>query len=236
MLRRGAWLSDKHNEAYGSGFKMRGVGYWGGSGRLARLVNSAASRDRDVYQFGVYTGGTMRSIAKRIKNFGHLYGFDSFSGLPAETPGERLEGAHWRPGSFSAADALGEWRLSSLLARLRTSIAYANTTLIPGFFNESLTPALRRSLPFQPALLVDVDVDLHASTMDCLTWMLDHGLLVPGSFVRYDDWRNMRQGYGEARAHRELTRRFNITWRNLGDRGSPNSREWQVEAIGRRRR
>ena len=56
--------------------------------------------------------------------------------------------------------------------------------------------------------------------------------VVPGTLVRYDDWRNMGQWYGEARAHKQITRRFNVSWRNLGRERSPNSREWQVVAIG----
>lgn len=112
---------------------------------------------------------------------------DSFVGLPVETRGERLEGAHWRPGGFSAADALGEWRLDALLTRLRTTIGYANTTFVPGFYADTLTPELRVKHDFQPALLVDVDVDLHKSALECLSWMFEQRLMVPGTLVRYDD-------------------------------------------------
>ena len=49
---------------------------------LARRLRAAARRELDVYQFGVYTGGSMASIARRIRGFGHLWGFDSFAGLP----------------------------------------------------------------------------------------------------------------------------------------------------------
>ena len=59
--------------------------------------------------------------------------------------------------------------------------------------------------------------------------MFEQRLMRRGTLVRYDDWRNMRQRSGEARAHREVTRRFNVTWRNLVSRsGALNSREWEV--------
>ena len=175
----------------------------------------------------------MQHMARRVRGFGRLYGFDSFQGLPRETAGEKLEGDHWRPGGFSAADAMGEWSLERLLQRLKEKIRYENTTLVPGFYSETLTPALRRAHPFQPALLVDIDVDLHSSAVDCLTWMLEQKLMVPGTLVRYDDWRNIRQRGGEARAHREVSRRFNVTWRNVRAKGGAlNSREWQVMSIG----
>lgn len=231
MLRRGAWLHDGHDEAYGAGFKVKAIHGWRTSGRLVKEANAAASRNLDVYEFGVYTGGTMRGIARRLRGFGHLWGFDSFQGLPVEAKGVRLEGRHWLPGAFSAADALSEYSLPQLLQALREKIEYSNLTLVPGFYNESLNDTLWRRHRFQPALLVDVDVDLYSSSMQCLTWMLDRRLIVPGTLVRYDDFRQPRQRFGEGRAHREITRKYRITWRNLGVNGL-DSREWQVIAIG----
>jgi hypothetical protein len=175
----------------------------------------------------------MRGISHHVRGFGMLYGFDSFAGLPEETPGLILEGKHWRPGGFSAADALREWRLPDVLDRVRRHIGHANTTLIAGFFNTSLASAARAHT-LQPALLVDIDVDLHSSTSECLSWLVEERLLQPGTLVRYDDWRSMGQRHGEARAHREVSRRYNITWRNIDSRGSLNSREWEVVSIGSR--
>ena len=231
-LRRGAWLSTAHDATYGKQFKITEVGYWGASSTLVREVNARASRSLDVYEFGVYTGVTMRDMARRVHGFGHLYGFDSFMGLPNETRGEKLEGPHWKPGGFSAADAMGEWRLADLTDKLRTRIRYPNTTLVAGFYSDVLTSTLRSTHPFQPALLVDIDVDLHSSALECLTWLIEEKLLVAGTVVRYDDWRNINQRGGEARAHREVTKRYGITWRNLGKNGQRNSREWQVVSIG----
>ena len=230
-LRHGTWLSQAHDATYGAHFKTRGLNGWAGSREIVRLANAAASKEKDVYQFGVYTAGSMKSLARRLRGFGHLYGFDSFSGLPAEAPGSRLEGAHWLPGGFSAADALGEWRLPALLRQMQTKIGYTNTTLVPGYFNESLTPGLYRSHRFQPALLVDVDVDLYSSTVQCLSWLFEHKILRPGSLVRYDDWRQIGQRHGEARAHHEVSQKYNVTWRNVGVRGI-NCREWQVLSVG----
>ena len=205
MLKHGAWLSATHEENYGRLFKKQSIGCpicWSGSRALYERANALATRNLDVYQFGVYTGGSMHGIARRVRGFGHMWGFDSFTGLPRETEGLRLEGKHWRPGGFSAADALGEWRLSALMANIKKRIGFRNATLIPGYFNESLTAALRSQYPFQPALLVDVDVDLHVSALECLTWMFEQRLVVAGTIVRYDDWRSFGQRHGEGLAHR----------------------------------
>ena len=176
-LRRGKWMSADHEGQYGKAFKFKGMQGWSGSGQLARRLRAAARRELDVYQFGVYTGGSMASIARRIRGFGHLWGFDSFSGLPSETAGVSVEGVHWRPGAFSSADALGEWDEARLLEQLTSRIRFGNLTFVPGYYNVSLTDELARTHAFQPALLVDVDVDLHSSTMQCMSWLLAHRLL-----------------------------------------------------------
>lgn len=233
---RGEWLSATHDRTYGSAFKARYLNFWGASRRFLSLVNAEASPDRDVYAFGVYTGGSMRAMAQKIRGFGHLWGFDSFIGLPKEAPGVYLEhGGHWRPGGFSAADALQEHRLPVLLERVRQHVKYANTTLISGFYDQSLTPELARRFAFRPALLVDVDVDLFSSSVACLSWLLSQRILVPGSFVRFDDWRQRGDLHGEARAFREVSVRYNVSWRNLGRQTGHeafNTREWQVVSVG----
>ena len=148
-----------------------------------------------------------------------------------------FEGPHWKPGGFSAADALKVYSLPALLAQLKTQIDHPNVTLIPGYFERSLTAKLRKQFAFRPALLVDIDVDLYVSSIQCLSWLFEQRILRPGSFVRYDDWRSIGQPHGEARAHREASLRYNVTWRNLGGgyemgaRGL-NSREWQVVTVG----
>ena len=45
---------------------------------------SPACEGRDIYQFGVYTGGGLAKIAKHLTNYRRLWGFDSFEGLPEE--------------------------------------------------------------------------------------------------------------------------------------------------------
>ena len=169
----------------------------------------------------------MRNIARKIQGFGNFWGFDSFTGLPEETRGTMLEGKHWLPGGFSAADTMRNYDRASLLTQIRTHINWTNTQLIPGYFNESLGPELTRRFRFQPALLVDVDVDLHSSTMQCMTWMLENRLLVPGlTFVRYDDWRRKRQTWGEALAHKQLSERYRLRWRRIA------LKEFQLLSIG----
>ena len=159
----------------------------------------------------------MKGMAQKVSNFGRIWGFDSFEGLPAEANGVHLEGWHWRPGAFSAADALEAHSFDSLTSKLRAALPphrRHQARYVRGFFNESLTTELLARHRFQPALIIDVDVDLYSSTIACLGWMLRSNLLVPGTLVRYDDWKE-DPSWGETRGHAEITRRFGLVWKNI---------------------
>ncbi|KAL1527764.1 hypothetical protein AB1Y20_009149 [Prymnesium parvum] len=228
MLRQGTWQSEAHNLTYGAYYRHTKAFGWAPSRELLAELRRAATTAYDIYQFGVYTGGTMRAIGRRVPHFGRLWGFDSFQGLPEETRGLMLEGKHWNAGGFSTADALGVYNETELLRRVYQVVGRPHTTLIRGYFNESLTEELTRRHHFQPALLVDMDVDLYSSTMDCLNWLLASQLLMPGlSYVRYDDWRREGQSWGEAAAHRHITKRYGLTWRRI------SMKEYQLLSIGR---
>ena len=206
--------------------------------RLTRLLNRLATRAKDVYCFGVYTGMGMRKISAKLPGFGHLWGFDSFVGLPHEQrneSGSDMSRGTFRRGAYSTAGALEEYNLTRLIARVHSTVERQNTTYVPGFFATSLTPALLSRFHFQPALLVDVDVDLYKSAYECLDWMFASGLVVPSTFVRYDDWpvSNATDGpakgtmdYGEAKAHRLITAKYAVEWKHVARSA------YQVVAIG----
>ena len=65
----------------------------GVSRRLLRLLNAAAaaSDERDIYQFGVFTGTGLKKIADGVRSKSlRIWGFDSFQGIPRETSEEVL--------------------------------------------------------------------------------------------------------------------------------------------------
>jgi len=215
-LHRGAWFDKKaHGSVYGGAYAVAHFP-WKPSEEFVRLANARASLNKDVYQLGVYTGGSMQGIATRIHGFGQMWGFDSFVGLPPEASGVHKEGRHWNQGAFSSSDAMRTYSTKALFRKLRHKInrAEGNVTFIRGYFNETMTPSLLREHRFQPALFVDVDGDLYISALDGVGWMLQNGLLVPGSLVRYDDWKDDKS-WGETRAHEELTRRYHVKWRHI---------------------
>lgn len=211
------WNSPDSELVYGSMFKNTNrsrvqrlnVKWASKAPAFVQAVNQSSSPLRDIYQFGVYTGGSMRSIKHQIPIFHHMWGFDSFQGLPAEAGGLKIAGKHWLPGAFSSSDELGS-TVEKTVASVSEYVGDPDrVSFIAGFFNESL-PKLNLSL-FRPALLVDFDVDLYISTLDSMTWMVENKLIQAGTYVRYDDWKG-DPAWGQTKADDEVTKRFKIVW------------------------
>lgn len=188
----------------------------------------------ELYTFGVYTGASLKFWFEQFEalkiTHGTHWGFDSFEGLPPEADGVELECNAWLPGSFSAADQFNAYTFGEVRQRINEYLgpSYASSTqLIKGFFSDSLTPTLVSEKQMKPALLVDVDVDLYISAIQCLEWMFVHGLIVVGTVIYYDDVSIIKADKGgELRAHDEITAKYNVTWRKLHDSC------WEVLSIG----
>ena len=239
-LQRGDWLSRNrtaHNDRFGNEMRFHNMtsNIFPASLRAALCEiypEGAALEHLDVYQFGVYTGGSMAGQVELLRSlqvsFGTLWGFDSFVGLPAENltlasarrPRNVLEGQHWAPGSWSAADSLQTSSFETLRQHILRTVgrrkSEGRTELVRGFFANSLTAALARERRLQPALYVDVDSDLYISAMQCLDWLFCSGLMVERvTIVRYDDWSgpdNPVSRYGEKRAHGDISKRHRVVW------------------------
>ena len=183
---------------------------------------------------GRYTGASLKFWfeqfeALRVEHGTH-WGFDSFEGLPQEASGVALECNAWLPGSFSAADQFGAYTFGEVKQKILEYLGPKHadqTQLIKGFFSDSLTPTLKEEKAMQPALLVDVDVDLYISAVQCLDWMLSQELIVVGTVIYYDDVSIIKANEGgELRAHDEMTDKYKICWRKLHDCC------WEVVSIG----
>jgi len=116
--------------------------------------------------------------------FSHLYdftyvAFDSFEGLP-EVEGIDVHSGLWYRGKMCTSE---ESFVKMCLAhglprnRLRT---------VKGFYEDSLTTALRDELAPLKAAVVYIDCDLYASTIPVLRFIRD--FLQPGTVLIFDDW------------------------------------------------
>jgi hypothetical protein len=104
--------------------------------------------------------------------------FDSFEGLP----------------EMDAADSMPIWKKGDLktsetdFVNLVTQHGMPRERLktVKGFYNESLTPALRGELLPQKAAVVYIDCDLYSSTTSALNFSKD--FFQTGTVLVFDDW------------------------------------------------
>ena len=132
-------------------------------------------------EFGVGSGNSwMWQVLQIMNRFTNdtLIGFDSWQGLPEETPGV------WRPdrhqkGAFTCSkDYIIGWMNE---IGVKTGSQFQ---LVDGFFSESLTGELRNKI--HNLIFVNIDVDIHSSTMEILRWITP--LLRTGTVIYFDDW------------------------------------------------
>lgn len=127
---------------------------------------SAAKVDGHYLEFGVFTGGTIRFMAKRVGGR-TIHGFDSFEGLPEAWSGFNLGG--------------GAFDVKGRLPRVP-----ANVQLHRGWFETSLPRWLEPNLG--PAAFIHIDCDLYSSTKTIFTLLADR--IVPGTVILFDEYFN----------------------------------------------
>ena len=210
--------------------RTRGAGFYGERVKAVRYliqrclkVPASCPASHDVYQFGVYTGRSMRAISyereARHISWHVMWGFDSFEGLPIENATDsgsdnifyhRTKRAMWRGGMYNAADMFGEHSWPRLE---RTLTEYINSSLpvelVRGYFESSLTAVLAARA--RPALYIDIDSDLYSSSVLALAWLFSNRLVRNGTVISYDDI-HAGGGYngGEGLAHVQAMRRYEV--------------------------
>ena len=201
---------------------------------LTRAESGGRVSERDLYQFGVLTGGGLKAWLEtmpllNVSFDGHVWGFDSFHGMPDEDK-SLMRNMHkndnqWAQGGLNASRILRAPNWPTLRHTLVRNIGYEHhkTHLVRGFYNESLRGGitLARRHGMRPAFLIDIDCDLYTSTKQALTFMLSTGLLVPGTYVYYDDYSLKHWSYPASKypfkeerlAHEEVTNEYGLSWK-----------------------
>jgi predicted O-methyltransferase YrrM len=148
--------------------------------------------DGHYLEFGVFTGGTIRFMAKRIGSR-IIHGFDSFEGLPESWHG------------FSLAR-----EVFSLKGRLPK--VPANVRLHRGWFEHSLPPWLAENPG--PVAFIHVDCDLYSSTKTIFDLLGDR--MVPGTIILFDEYFNYPNWeQHEYKALQEFVKARSITYSYL---------------------
>ena len=160
---------------------------------LIDFALGAVKVDGHYLEFGVFTGGTIRFIAKRVG--GRLvHGFDSFEGLPEAWSGFTL--------------GRRTFDLRGRLPRVP-----ANVRLHRGLFEDSL-PAWLAEHP-GPVAFIHVDCDLYSSTRTVLKLLATR--MVPGTVILFDEYFNYPNWeQHEFKALQEFVSEHGARYRYLG--------------------
>lgn len=142
----------------------------------------------NYYEFGVGWGDTMCEYAKAAIRIAKetdvkladlkIFGFDSFAGLPPKVePAD--DHPRWRRGDFAHPE-------EHTLNRLRQlGFPVENVTFVKGFFEDTLTEAMRNQLRHCPPAIVTLDVDYCSSTRTALEFLAP--ILESGTVFYFDD-------------------------------------------------
>jgi len=175
--------------------------------------------DGDYYEFGLFKGysfwAAQQAAAARGARDMRFFGFDSFAGLPDVSGPDKTEQGDFYKGQYACSyDAVRQ-------ALDEAGVDWNRTTLIPGYFNESLKPGLRDEHGMRAVSIALIDCDLYASTADVLRFL--DPLIRDRSILIFDDW-NCFDGdndKGQRRAFREyLARRTDLNAEPLYAYGS----------------
>jgi len=116
-------------------------------------------------EFGVSSGGTLRTLRKILPKSHKIYGFDSFLGLP-----EDWENTPQKKGAFTTNGVIPD---------------IEDVTFYDGWFDKTISRFISE-VPAQPFRIVHVDCDLYSSTKTVLFGL--NNFIVPSTIIVFDEW------------------------------------------------
>jgi O-methyltransferase len=141
----------------------------------------------DYLEFGVSRGTSLACMHKVLVTRGldevRLIGFDSFEGMPV---GADAEG--WPAGGFASSLRATRDYLS------KRGVRFDRTTLVKGWYQDTLNQDTARRLKLRKASLVMIDCDIYSASRAALFFA--EPFIVDRSVVLFDDW-GWREQVGE---------------------------------------
>lgn len=178
-------------------------------GALERVFDLAVEHgslaDADYCEFGVFKGYSFWKAQQEANARGiacRFFGFDSFTGLPEIGEVDRTRHGEFRPGQY---DCSREQVIDNLNSA--GGIDWERTFLVPGYYNESLTPELIAKHRLRRVGVALIDCDLYSSTVTVLDFL--RPLIGDKTILIMDDWNcfDARDDRGQRRAMREFLER-----------------------------
>jgi O-methyltransferase len=157
--------------------------------RFIRTFWQTAGVGRGYYlEFGVLNGQSMIETYAMLRGLlTHLYGFDSFSGLPALSVEDR-SGLPLMPdfqeGNFQSMPP--DLVKQSIIANT-SGLRPEHITLVPGVFSQTLPAFDKQQLEAcGPCLVAHVDCDLYSSSVDVFAFL--DSVVTTGTWLLLDDY------------------------------------------------
>jgi len=162
---------------------------------LDKACNILNQNYSHVLEFGVYKGGTIRFLRKKLSEKYKIFGFDSFIGLPEDWTGTPC--------------IKGEFNADGIIPYIE------NVSFFKGWFNETLPQYLNIA---EPIALLHIDCDLYSSTKTILYSLKNY--INPGTVIVFDEWYYNFKDINENRQHEqkaflEWSIEYNINYRLL---------------------
>ncbi|MBF8263316.1 MAG: hypothetical protein HW387_981 [Parachlamydiales bacterium] len=186
------------------------------------LNNKISISGKHNYQFGIYSGITMRWIYEMFRYYRlpceRILAFDSFEGLPEEQKGIPRTSNHCK-GAYNVKE-IEQFRDDTPQQIIKKIQSTLPDNLIPidwsiGFFDQVLTEIFLKTNP-KPAFWVDLDIDLYISSIQVLDFMFKNRLIVPTTIVSFDDWGcTYEYRGGESLAWKEMCQKYAVTAREI---------------------
>jgi hypothetical protein len=188
----------------------------------------------DVYQFGVFNGGSMKEIASILNKHkievNAFHGFDVFTGMPKETA-EPIFQDSWNPDIFpdefnvlkymslDTPDDCAKYIEQEVQNIFTSRNNQSKVSVVAGLVEETLP----KQKDLKPAFYVDFDLDIYSPTKYVFDYLMENNLIVPGTLIGYDDWGGT-PGFeefkdGESRAHKEILDKWGISMTKLYQNG-----------------
>lgn len=193
--------------------------------------------EMDAYEFGVLEGDSMKELSSifiqnRIE-LNSFNGFDVFTGMPKETA-EPIYQESWdpdiHPDLFNAVKRLNLETPEECATAIENNISEifsksnykTKVNVFAGLVENTLKKNIKKS-KFKKAFYVDFDLDIYSPTKYSFKFLMDNKLIVPGTFIGYDDWGGT-PGFktyedGESRAHKEITDEYGIKMTKIFEMG-----------------
>lgn len=176
----------------------------------------------DIYEFGVYGGKSLSILIRDLKTvgiqYGKIFGFDSFIGLPEEDENTKKPNNYgkdiWARGEFSSINLFKNNDIDYIKEYIRKKTDYI-PILIEGFFDKTLNEEIVKKYDMKKASYINIDCDLYISAYQALDFIFKYNLWQPGTVIRYDDWYGISSDMGEIKAHNEIMLKYGIKCENL---------------------